>query len=335
MELKLMNRRLMFSCALVSGLVLVVSSGHAVGAPPRIHDLGTLGGNSSFARDINESGQIVGESTTRSGDTHAFLSTPWIGGGRLVDLGTLGGRSSRANALNNSGQVTGASTLVSGGNESSRAFVWTQGRMVALPALNGSPFSEGVDINDAGTVVGASDGVAVRWQGGTVQSLGDLGGGSSVATGINASGVIVGNGPTAAGEFHAWIFKNGVMTDLHPFGAAFSTGDGINSNGDIVGRFESTEGAIHGYLLRKGVFTNLGALVNFSGARAISESGLIAGEGGGDSFIHGVLWDYNRVLVDLGALPGTTFSSAFSVNSAGTIVGVNIGGSGDRAVVWR
>ena len=50
-------------------------------------DLGTLGGNFSYAEDVNDSGHVVGASTTASGEYHAFLWTP---AGGMVDLGTMG-----------------------------------------------------------------------------------------------------------------------------------------------------------------------------------------------------------------------------------------------------
>jgi probable HAF family extracellular repeat protein len=303
----------------------------ALAAGRQISDLGTLGGSTAFARDVNEPGQIVGESTTARGQTHAFLLTPWVG--KMVDLGTLGGTFSQAMAVSNRGQVAGTSTLT--GDAQTRAFVWDQGKMTALPPLDGAMFSEGLDVNDSGVVVGQSAGAAVRWQNGHVQSLGTLGGDSSFATGINASGVIIGNGSTAAGDFHGWVFKNGVMTDLGGFGGANSSADGINSAGDIVGHFEVSAGTPHGYLLSNGVFRDLGVLDLSSNANAISNSGLIVGEGSGPATVHALLWDYNRAIIDLGVLPGSNFSSASSVNSAGTIVGVSALDTGFRAVVWR
>ena len=39
-------------------------------------DLGTLGGATSQANGINDNGQIVGYSTTASGQIHAFFYTP-------------------------------------------------------------------------------------------------------------------------------------------------------------------------------------------------------------------------------------------------------------------
>jgi len=41
-----------------------------------MQDLGTFGGNSAKAYDINDSGQIVGQYRSPSGYFHAFLLTP-------------------------------------------------------------------------------------------------------------------------------------------------------------------------------------------------------------------------------------------------------------------
>jgi probable HAF family extracellular repeat protein len=75
-------------------------------------DLGNLGGTmNNLATDINNQGQVVGQSDL-SGDTtfHAFL---WQNGGPMADLGTLPGDfSSFAAAINSKGQVVGFSGLV-------------------------------------------------------------------------------------------------------------------------------------------------------------------------------------------------------------------------------
>jgi len=74
-------------------------------------DLGTVGGTSSEAVAINEAGQIVGDSTTAAGETHAFS---WTAAGGMVDLGTPGGASSHAVAVNEDGQVVGYGTTAVG-----------------------------------------------------------------------------------------------------------------------------------------------------------------------------------------------------------------------------
>src|SRR6266545_2475214 len=89
---------------------LVVAQPAAASAQLPIIDLGALGGTFSDARAINERGQVVGESTTASGEVHAFL---WQDG-TMSDLGTLGGDRSEAAGINEHGQVVGSSQTASG-----------------------------------------------------------------------------------------------------------------------------------------------------------------------------------------------------------------------------
>ena len=75
-------------------------------------DLGTLGGPSSEATDVNNLGDVVGAAALADGASHAFVYRT----GRMLDLGTLtGGTNSRATAISDGGTVVGTS----GGSSSS------------------------------------------------------------------------------------------------------------------------------------------------------------------------------------------------------------------------
>jgi probable HAF family extracellular repeat protein len=116
-------------------------------------DLGNLGGSmNNFAFDINNQGQVVGDSDL-PGDTtqHAFIWTKHNG---MQDLGTLpGDTDSSTESINNRGQVAGVSyTTVS-----SRAFLWQNGVMTDLNALAcpGSVYlANALGINNQGEIIG-------------------------------------------------------------------------------------------------------------------------------------------------------------------------------------
>src|SRR5439155_21785194 len=70
-------------------------------------DLGTLGGASSSASFVNNSGQVAGVSDTTNSGTHAFL----FSAGMMSEIGTLGGTFSTPYGMNDSGQVVGEAAL--------------------------------------------------------------------------------------------------------------------------------------------------------------------------------------------------------------------------------
>ena len=121
-----------------------------------MHDLGTLGGQFSFGKHINNAGWVAGDSS-KSGDsrtqTHAFV---WDGS--LHDVGTLGGSRSVANGINASGQVIGFANTAN--NAAEHAFLWEDGKLYDLndlidpkDPLRDVTLTRAHDINDLGQIV--------------------------------------------------------------------------------------------------------------------------------------------------------------------------------------
>jgi probable HAF family extracellular repeat protein len=126
-------------------------------------DLGTLGGINSWGRDINDAGQIIGESDYDAGPGEHYSRAFLWDDGQMSDLGTLGGSFGAASAINNQGVIVG---WAGNSDEQRRAFVYEDGEMQDLNELictqteQGTTFiptitlTEARDVNDDGLIVG-------------------------------------------------------------------------------------------------------------------------------------------------------------------------------------
>jgi probable HAF family extracellular repeat protein len=193
----------------------------------KIFDLGDLGGPGTFPSDMNNLGQIVGNSLTASvpgpfgvGPTAPFL---WEKG-RMRNLGSLGGSFGGAGSINDRGQAVGGSNLA--GDQTAHPFLWERGKMQDLGTLGGD-FGSANWVNEAGDVIGISTTVGnanlhgFLWRHGSMTDLGTIGSDiSSNAFGINNRGQVVGQSWFWDGQevtaSHAFLYQDGgPMLDLN------------------------------------------------------------------------------------------------------------------------
>lgn len=313
----------------------------------KVTDLGTLGGATSTASDINAKGQVVGCADTASGHRHAFL----YDNGKMTDLGTLagpGGSFSEAHGINASGQVVGCAGPA--GNKR-HAFLYSDGKMTDLGAFFGSS-SHAYRINASGQVVGASASRAFLYSSGKMVDLGTSGRPlrdkrtylsnpgqlyiSSEAYDINDRGQVVGyaRGPgSTARETRAFLYSDGKITELGFFpGGSWSIACGINDRGQVVGYADTASGNTHAFLYADGRMTDLGTLGGSDcWARGINATGQVVGSANiASGTPHAYLYS-DAKMTDLNHLvdpaSGWTLGGATAINDNGWIVGW--GGSRD------
>ena len=306
-----------------------------------------IGSPDSIASGINDSGDVVGLANATGPAGYSFLYT----GGTMYDLSTLlvsgsgvtnlvvgGGESNTGGScINNSGQIAASGRI--------------NGHYVALlltPILTPPPQyivtilspdlnrSGAAAINDAGQVAGGMNGHAVVWNEATPTFLGIPDGYNFAgATGINASGQIVGSAETTGGSVEAVIWNGTTPTVL---GAGpITRADAISASGQVAGANLGAETA---------VFWNANAptvLPIVLGGRkaegfAINASGVVAGEGypiGDNLFEEPLLW-FGITPTVLGYLGGSG-GCAFGINDAGVGVGYcyTPGNVSQHAVMWN
>ncbi len=121
-----------------------------------LNNLGNFGGTQSYARSINNDGQIVGQIVTGI-DPLTLTSNPYIyENGVKTNLGSLGGTRGDALEVNSVGQVVGNSYL-DAANLIQHAYLWEDGQMLDLNSiargLDGWVLNSAVSINDRGDIV--------------------------------------------------------------------------------------------------------------------------------------------------------------------------------------
>jgi probable HAF family extracellular repeat protein len=271
-----------------------------VGGLASIVEIPSLGGNRVFVEDINDDGVSVGGQTTADGNFHAFRHTD-VGG--VQDLGALSGfgAQSFASAIARNGAIGGHSDRADGtGVLFGYGYTALGGRAALCPG--GCTVW---DLNSKGQHVGLYPGRdPTTWQAFLFSAsngaslLGTLGGPRSSASSINEVGLIVGNsqmrGAQPGERGHAFVYDSRAskpaMRDLNAL--TRTAGWVLQAANDVNEKY------IVGYGLRD---------ANQHAFRMEIATGDV---------------------IDLGTLPESAESQAWSVNSYGDVVGWSTGKNG-------
>jgi probable HAF family extracellular repeat protein len=322
---------------------------------------------------------------------------------KLIDVGTFPGRSIYNLRISSNGstateflQVLNNRGMLVGGADTSivnpfpncfnpfnqvvecyvqHAFLWQQGRLIDLGTLPGGSASFAFVVSDNGLVAGGSeDGNldpnngnsefhAVLWNGSMID-LGTLGGSSSLSTGVNNAGQVVGFAQNTISDpfsllgpgtqTRAFLWQNGKTHDLHTLGGPDSFAQYVNNAGQIAGVSYTSDipdpntglPPLHPFLWEKGKMKDLGTLGGTNGFLGpflfgLNNLGEVVGVMAltGDQFIHAFLWDGTK-LIDLhnwtGNLGGD-FSQPAGLNDAGDVVGFEFLPDDQlkHAVLWK
>ncbi|WP_166377974.1 hypothetical protein [Catellatospora methionotrophica] len=257
-------------------------------------------------------------------------------GPQVVVLGNLpGGCCSQAFAVNDQGVVVGQSMVGTGENPPERPFRWQNGVLTDLGTLGG-PRAVATAINNNGWIVGYSElagggglAHAFLWRPGHgMTDLGSLGE-TSIATGINDSGVVVGR-YVADGQLHGFRWANGVMAKIvTPTGEGFDP-VGVNGNGKIGGSLTAEYSGDpawwkNGQTVASGLSGH---------ASAINDNGDVTGtywDGTQGAFV----WRADGTVLHLTMPAGARFAATNGINESRHTVGTRTTASGNvRAVYW-
>ena len=352
------------------------TTGPAVSASigSEVIDLGTLGGNSTTPRAVNDAGQVVGTSVAADGQPHPFV---WEDG-TMRELSLLPGTrpgfpfpeiGGDAQAISNTGLVAGLSY----NRYDARMVLWDSAGIHDLQAP-GSPISRSaraIRVTDDGDVLATvvlHDGspptsYPVLWQGGVTHRLPALRGWDRWyrATAMNNREQVIGAAASASGYQddryrHPVLWDNGAIQDLgvlraggdtpdcydpiyHPDGfCSDGTATDINQRGDVVGYVTDTTHFVRAFLWSDGQIRDLGVLPGMNAyAIASNERGQVAGFGGGRvaAWEGGEGFLWRDGEVQLLGSLGGGGTVVTAMSQRGDIVGSSLTAAGERhAFVW-
>ncbi len=271
-----------------------------------MHALGMLaGGTSSVANDINDSGTVIGTSSTGSQQTATLFSL----NASPQSLGTGNGVASQGVSVNNAGELVG--TVLSADDFQTASSCW--GQIAIFDGHGGAQqyesSAQAVAVNSSGTIL-FNQFAGPSCHEGTItsalypsnapvpypanQRVDNM---SSSATDLNDLGDVIGwyedgtNRDTAGFYYH-----NGTLTELLPSGYSQLIPFGINNAETVVGEFTPDSGPKHAFIWAGSAFTDLNTRLaagceqwTLISMHDINSQGYIVGEASLAGQSHGVL----------------------------------------------
>jgi uncharacterized protein (TIGR03437 family) len=255
------------------------------------------GGTQIYPKSINNSGQIVGYYVDSAGASHGFLRAT---NGTITALDVPGATSTTAASISNTGWIAGAYA--------------TSGTTVG--EIVGNIVNHGFRISPSGTLL----------------TFDVPGASTTVALGVNGSGLVMGECLIPA-DASKGLGVEGFL--LSPDGTTFTTFStqfgadtdtlGMNDNGDIVGMVYAEEGSQRQAFLRlqSGTIATFAYGNDITGAVGINYAGQIAGFYETTDYVtHGFLQSADGTTYTTLDPPSYSSSGTVAINSSGQIAGI-------------
>ena len=239
----------------------------------------------------------------------------------------------------------------------STAFAQSSYFVTELPVPAGYESSAPYQINDQGFVAGTSsrgsEQVATIWKGGTAKVLGKLDKGTySIASAINSSGVVAGEGDDGDGRPLGWVTSSGklvnffsnnggntrplAITDAGVIGGCYIKGFDSQWRGGIwkIDAKDARKSTLITLPILPGGDPTTASAISFAFNKSLEAAGWASNSQIGQ---HAAFWknDATHSIVDLGVYENDWSSLANSLNDLGQVVGSSHPPFGSRPVLWQ